>query len=272
MTVLGKILVFINLVFSLIVGALVVVIFMTRTNWSIELGKAQTNRAIEQSNNQVIKQDYDKLVAERDTFLAQNTAEKKKIQDDLNNTLVREKDVSDKLIAEEKKSTKLDAAVQAALLEVKRRQEDVNKMRDTLNGEIDKNTRLVKEKAEQQQAMVQAQLGEKTAVERALRLEGQLQDLARDNPRLKAGGGVATASLPRGPGVKNPPSGSVEGLVRGVSGNMVSLTIGSDAGLQKGHTLDLFRLDRIPANSKWLGTVRIIDVRATEAVAEPDGT
>ena len=40
MTAVGKILVFLNLLFSLLVSGFVVVVFVTRTNWRVEYQKA----------------------------------------------------------------------------------------------------------------------------------------------------------------------------------------------------------------------------------------
>lgn len=71
----------------------------------------------------------------------------------------------------------------------------------------------------------------------------------------------------------NPPTENVEGVVKSVdaSSGLMTITIGSNAGLQKGHTLELFRLDKQPKNSKYLGRIRILEVKPTEAVAQPVG-
>src|SRR5262245_37139301 len=45
MTTMGKILVFINLLFSLLTGALIIMVFITRTNWAA--GYAQVSRDLE---------------------------------------------------------------------------------------------------------------------------------------------------------------------------------------------------------------------------------
>ncbi|HEY7311021.1 MAG TPA: hypothetical protein VH643_16775 [Gemmataceae bacterium] len=84
------------------------------------------------------------------------------------------------------------------------------------------------------------------------------------------------ADAPRGRETKprNPPAENVEGLVKRVeeSSGLMTIGIGSDAGLAKGHTLELFRLDaETPSKSKYLGTVRILEVKAKEAVAQPVG-
>jgi hypothetical protein len=84
-----------------------------------------------------------------------------------------------------------------------------------------------------------------------------------------------SADAPRGLEAKprNPPSENVEGVVKRVeeSSGLMTISIGSDAGLAKGHTLELFRLAEEPRQSKYLGTVRILEVSAKESVAQPVG-
>ena len=48
-------------------------------------------------------------------------------------------------------------------------------------------------------------------------------------------------------------------------GGPLTLSVGSDDGLLKGHTLEVFRLN--PA--RYLGTVRVIQVAPHQAVAQP---
>jgi hypothetical protein len=68
---------------------------------------------------------------------------------------------------------------------------------------------------------------------------------------------------------KNPPAENVEGQVTKVDAKtgLVTLSVGSDAGLATGHTLEVFRLN--PA--KYLGTVRVLEAKPREAVAQPVG-
>jgi hypothetical protein len=65
----------------------------------------------------------------------------------------------------------------------------------------------------------------------------------------------------------------VEGLVKAVdekSGLMI-LTIGSDAGLAKGQTLEIFRLGTPASQSKYLGQITVVEVTPAQAVAKPKG-
>ncbi len=70
----------------------------------------------------------------------------------------------------------------------------------------------------------------------------------------------------------NPPPENVDGVVKKVdSSGLVVISIGSDAGLTKGHTLELYRLLEHPSKSKYLGTIRILEAKPKEAVAQPVG-
>jgi hypothetical protein len=61
-----------------------------------------------------------------------------------------------------------------------------------------------------------------------------------------------------------------EGTVTRVDADkkLVTISIGSDAGLQKGYTLEVYRLKPQP---KYLGTVRVVEVRPTESVGQVEG-
>lgn len=71
---------------------------------------------------------------------------------------------------------------------------------------------------------------------------------------------------------KNPPAENIEGKIKEVAPNgLVLISIGSDAGLLKGQTVEAFRLADKAAESKYLGTLRIIDVKAKEAIGQAVG-
>jgi hypothetical protein len=70
----------------------------------------------------------------------------------------------------------------------------------------------------------------------------------------------------------NPPAENVEGLVKAVdSSGLVRISIGRDAGLAMGHTLELYRLSVQPSKSKYLGRIRIVETQPDEAVGQPIG-
>jgi hypothetical protein len=72
-----------------------------------------------------------------------------------------------------------------------------------------------------------------------------------------------------GPG-ENPPPKRVEGNVKRKADDsgLLMLNVGSDAGLAKGHTLELVRLN---PGRKYLGRLRVVDVSPGESIARPAG-
>jgi hypothetical protein len=80
----------------------------------------------------------------------------------------------------------------------------------------------------------------------------------------KKGDGHPTAAA------KNPPAKDVEGVIKLVDAGsgLVTISLGSDAGLVKGNTLEVFRLT---PTAKYLGTVQVVDTKPTEAVCRPVG-
>jgi hypothetical protein len=124
-------------------------------------------------------------------------------------------------------------------------------------GQINGEKALVDEKktSELQQKLVNAQVEADLLKKRLAALEDRLRELEKAPKQDKT------------PEAKNPPSEPVEGLVKTVDENsgVVLVTIGSDVGLQKGHTLEVFRLNP----PKYVGTVRILDVKPTEAACKP---
>ncbi len=67
----------------------------------------------------------------------------------------------------------------------------------------------------------------------------------------------------------NPPNVLVKGLVKKVGEDgLLVINIGTDNGLQVGHTLEVFRATPQP---KYLGSIQVLDVTPRQAVARPIG-
>jgi hypothetical protein len=96
----------------------------------------------------------------------------------------------------------------------------------------------------------------------ALTLQEFLRQKPADEPRRPSSGG------------KNPPVESVEGVIKSIDkGGLLLISIGSDAGLAKGQTLELFWMPHKPPinDARSFGTVRIVEVETHQAVAQPVG-
>ena len=270
MTVVGKILVFVNLVFSLVVGGLVVVVFVTRTNWE-EVAKQQEalRKAAEADRNQAVadaqktRTDADKVVKaltkERDDALtAKTTAETatKKAQGELTAIKTGQRtgaiNVSGAEAAAGARKEYADELVAALATERARTREEIKKASAERTLRIKAEIQATAFKSVNQQ------------------LEDQVRELALELARSKAGTGAATTAV-RKRGEDNPPSRTVVAKVDRVDreSNLVQISAGSDAGLAPGHTLKVFRFDRVPQKSQWLGTIEILSVEPHKAVGRP---
>jgi hypothetical protein len=269
MTILGKILVFLNLVFSLVVGGLVMVVFMTRTNWE----KAYNDQ----------KAVATAVIADRDQVVAEKNAQKL-LDDDRYNAAIKERDDAVAALKNAQDETKRAVAELDLFKKGDRKAaaevtaiDQSNKVQKELAAEFEKQVaaeraeklKVIAEKNDERAKRIQAEVNMNTYKSKAVALEEQVKDLARELVKSTAGPtGVVVA---RKKGDENPPRDNVEGKVVRVDGedNLVSLSIGSDAGLQPGHTLKVFRLHPIPEQSRYLGIIEILTVRPHEAVGRP---
>lgn len=268
MTIVGKILVFVNLVFSLVVGGMVMLVFMTRTNWeegfkkksdqltAVNLDREQTVREYETATKDY-KDDLAKLKNERDDAI--------KARDVSRRTLAA-KELE--LAAIQAKEREGNAAVTPIQESIKARREQVTGLEKSIETLRDEKLVLIKEKNLERAARIQADVNDKSSRARALDLENQMRELARELGRSKNPAGTVVS---RKKGEENPPLDNIEGRVVTVDpdGELVKLNIGSDNGLTVGHTLKVFRLHLIPDQSKYLGIIEIVNVGPHEAVGRP---
>ena len=270
MTAVGKILVFLNLVFSLVVGAFVIMVYMARTNWVHEYKTLQAQNQVLAASADTYKNEAIKAQQDAAGQIAKVSADLKNVQADLQTELALNARLTNDLEKLKQQNTKDNALSSLSMTEVNKRQEDVSKLRDQLKRETDANNALVKKNADLQNEAMSAQIEKRAVQDTNNRLEAQLQQMAKDMARIRASGGSAATARTSG---KNPPHEDVEGLVKNTdSSGLMTLTIGSDAGLTKGNTLELFRLNpSMPSQSRYLGTVRILEATATQAVAQPVG-
>lgn len=266
MTAVGKILVFVNLLFSLVVGAFIIMVYIARTDWARNFNTLKANYSALAAEAQTIREEAqaerNNASKEVDTLKAAN----KKLVDDLAVKDGQLKAINDQFAAEKERTTIGDSstvAVQQESLrrteEIKRFETDIKKLNDRLNASISEQTKL-------RDRSVAVEIENRTLKDRNNQLAQQMEEMGKENIRLRNVGGAAAGTSAV---AKNPPLDNIEGIVTRVESrdNLLKLSIGSDAGLSKGHTLEIFRLN--PA--KYLGTVRIVDVTAHEAVARPVG-
>ena len=298
MTAVGKILVFFNLIFSLIVGAFVVTVYISQTHWAAEYNDLKKRDEVADASNaayqQELKKASDYAKAFNDQVLSDGELRNdkdigfkdsddaptklKKIKDFIkaaHKDVEQQKGIADKarddLNAIQEKLTATEAVVVAKNAEVQKGLEESKQNRALLAAETDKNLKAVVELGKARDEAVAEKILASSAQARLTQLEAENDRLAKDNQKLTAGGArIATASKVDAP---NPPAENVQGRISQVGNNgLVLISLGSDAGLVKGNTLEVFRLNtQAPGQSKYLGKIKVTGVTATEAVAEPIG-
>lgn len=288
MTVVGKILVFLNLVFSLVVGGFAVVDYAVRTQWASAYKKVQDDNTTLRAAVETFRGESQRLAKERDDLFdnlnAQRVLFDRDAKDDkeglgsrvaaravavlkeqgtkLNQLEQEVGNLRTQLAKEKGESSKYLAMEKVYKTDTERRQQDVKILREALKTEQDKNFKQQQDVNAMRDDMVSAQIAAKTLKDRNGQMEEQLQNLARSLAQLRSSSGSGGAR-----GV-NPPPEDVQGLVQKKDGNLVTISIGSDSGLVKGHTLEVFRLG---ANYGYVGRIKIVEVEAKQAVGEVVG-
>ena len=133
--------------------------------------------------------------------------------------------------------------------------EQVKQLRESNNDLQDLRIRLAREK---EQALIDRQqaLNERNSVQtRVNQLSQEREELIGQVNVLKLSGGRSPGAVAEAVGAKTAPlAENVRATVTAVDGDLVVLSIGLDAGLTPGATLDLSRLTPSP---KYLGTVTV---------------
>jgi hypothetical protein len=269
MTVFGKFLAIVVTVLSVVVMVFVAIVYAARTPWVSQYKQLEKNYDVALASEQAYKQEVVAAQRERDERVKAERAHREKLESDLDALQKKYDKQTEDVAAVEKKLSSNSVSTEASQKEVERRQGEFETLRANLKEEREANNRLVQEKQEWRDKAVAAEIQRRSLQDTNARLEQGLQEMTKELVRLRqAGSGGALARS----GNKNPPPDNVEGLVKAADpGGLVTVTIGSDAGLAKGQTLEVFRLSPVPNQSKYLGTIRILEVTPTEAVGQPVG-
>jgi hypothetical protein len=269
MTVLGKILVFVNLVFSLITGALIIMVFVTRTNWKASFDDLSKKYQAQQNINRAYAADIEKITKEKEAEEAKVLAVKKEAKDTETRLAGELANMRSKSLQNEQRAMAAETALEANTAEKTRRQQEVDHLK-TVNAEKERKLgELEVAIKEFRDRAVSAEISYKAALDRNGRLLEQVEKMAKENQTLRnsqavlAGGAGAGVS----PG-KQPPPEDLKGSILevDVQAGLLTISLGSDSGLKEGNTLEVYHLDPKP---EYLGTVRIVDTHFKYAVARP---
>ncbi len=160
MTTLGKILVFVVLVFSLANGAMVLFVYVTRTLYVNELKKQHEYRQVEQSDARAWKDQVAEVRAEKQVEVDRLQAALKHVQDDLaaSKLVINGFEQNDK--ARDDKVIRAEALVKKAQVDAERHEEEKKELRKTLSEKIAENFTMVNERNAYRDKATAADIGE----------------------------------------------------------------------------------------------------------------
>jgi chromosome segregation ATPase len=269
MTIIGKILTFLIFVFSLLFLGFAIII--NQTNKDPRSQKSWVTIAYEQ---QQALADYAKDIAalkeENVAVVSQLVAAKNELDATKQRIETERKELNDKMTALQNAKDVVVQKFNESQVILKAAQDDVaNKTKENLDlservkklqGEYAK---LNQDYTTERNQKTEAQIERDTLKERANALEQQILQLSRQIEE------VQQANLQRaqasGQGSKpQPPPTDVQGEVLAVSeAGLVSINKGSDHGLAKNQTLEVYRLTPKP---EWVARVRLIEVSNHESI------
>ena len=268
MTPVGKILVFVNLVFSLFVGAMGLMVFTADTNKNTEIVKVQREREVLKASNTTYQEENKSLQEDKASSVKEKEVEIAKLKMEVEDFKRVKGDLDKKYEKKEEELQAKDRLIKTTLAESVLRQEQNAQMSEILKAEVIRNKEISKKLEDTRADEIKQRIEAQTFKSINERLEVQLREMAKDMERAKTGGTSALAQINKAS--KNPPPDNIEGMVKVADASgLIKISIGSDAGLTKGHTLEVFRLSAVATQSKYLGTVRILEVTPNEAVAQP---
>lgn len=267
MGVLGKILVFINLVFSLLTAGLIIVVFSTRTNWKEANSKLEQNVQIVRAAAKAEVDAADEKIRQKDAEVKALEREKKVAESAKGDTEAKLKKAIDDANAWERTHQGILTNVDAVTQELTRRKTEVEALQKLMSDRDKKISDIDLQMAKLRDEKVQFEIQYKSAKEKIASLMSTNESLVRENAQLKAQLGTST-STPATPTTKTAPPEDVRGTVKRVQGDLATLSIGSDAGVNVNNVLQVYRQTPTP---EYLGTVTILAVTPTEAVGRLAG-
>jgi hypothetical protein len=266
MTILGKILAIVNLVLSVVIGSLLVVNYVARTNWHTAFDQAEAQVKI--ANNNLQKVESQLAEAKGETLKAQEqiNAKDKTIAANEQAFAAKLKAEADRYDKMRSQAATSDVASGATTQELNRLHGEVSYLK-SLAAQRDTQLKDMEKKVEDHRsARVEAEIASRSQQERNENLLGENERLVKENQQFRASGGSTGAILTASQ--KHPPAEDVEGQIQKIDppSGLVTLSIGSDAGLKKGDTLEAYRLK---PEAKYLGTIQVLEVRPDIAVGRP---
>ncbi len=264
MRTIGIILVILNLIFAIVVAGFLVIDFATRTNWKQAYDTLKGEMQVARTNSDIVNKTLGPLKTQLKQVEADLETAKQNLVDAKNAADAKEKSQEVTIQELQGKVTDANNTLQIVVGEKERLKEEVKGLTATI---------ALREKAilalqdDVRKYRSEAIANENVAKQMQSRNEHllvQVQDLSKEIFRAKAG--IGSDTLIRDPNAPNPPTAKVKGQIEKVDPvdrTLVTISVGSDLGVNKNNTLEVYRLSPTP---QYLGMIRIVDANHHKAV------
>jgi Skp family chaperone for outer membrane proteins len=265
MTGLGKILVFMNLVFSLLAGILIIQVFATRTSWKSAYDKlsgfytvSEAHVKTLQDDVNAVKQAKDEEIKKQKDAVAAGKAEIDRL------TVLVDAGKNELATAREQYQQQRNNST-TSNEELQRRQQETAALMDRINKASTTVAELQKTLKQTVDEKMQAVINFNSEHDRNVRLLDNFKQVSQKADLLEKKLASLGASAKDVTISRNPPPEDVEGVILDTDAKtgLVTISIGSDSGINIGNTLEVFRIKPEP---KYLGTIKILDSQAHQAV------
>jgi hypothetical protein len=263
MNTVGKILVVLNFLFAVIVGVLLVYDFAARNKWKEAFESLKRESEVAQQSRTTTSRATDKILEDNKTLTADLENRTKSLKDTEDQRAALEDGYKLQIDELNKNLRDKDVTLAAAAASKQRLANEIEGLNKTIK---DREVSIVKLQADIKSFQTSALNFESLAKARQVQNENlleQIRDISAKLARSESGVNPDAAVI-RNPNEPNPPTVLINGKIEKVDGDLVQLSLGTDHGLNRNNTLDVYRTN---PSVKYLGMIRVVDAHDRKSVA-----
>jgi lambda repressor-like predicted transcriptional regulator len=265
MTALGKTLVFFNLLFSLVIGGLIVTVYVTRTNWKNGYEEALKQRDAAISSRTALDKQRTDEAQKFNATIKQLQGELDVTTRNLNEKTTELANLNTQLSSFKAISSTEKTNAQTATIEIGKLHNERDQMASQMTERNQIILNLEKEHVTLRNRAVSAEIARNATQERLDKLMISYEQMVAQINDLRSRGIVAGPAQ----GSRSAPV-EVRGKVLGTADDLATISLGSDHGLQTGNLLQVYRMSPAPT---WVGTLQVIKTEPHYALGKftPNG-
>lgn len=250
MTAFGKILVFMNLLFSVVTGFMIIMVFDKRTDWKTKYDKMERRAESAEVAYRNEKQSHESDLKQKDSASASKDTEIASLKDRLSAAQADAQANLKKAQEQEKINSGASTdsqKIQAEMAQIKEERQRLIDEKQALRGQL---VNVQKEVDAQRLNYVNADLQAKALLSKNSNLLKQLEELTVKIRDMEQTGTQLATGVAGTNSVLNPPAKAAPPGVRGritligqEGSNLAQINVGSDSGLSPGNVLIVYRDD-----------------------------